>query len=60
MKIGETISYKGYTIKRGIGIRPYYVKECGLFVKTEKQAKDFIDSMGKDAITINLKDIKII
>lgn len=57
MKLGETINYKGYTIKKVKHINPYYIKECGVFAKTEKQAKDFIASMGKNEISLKLDKV---
>jgi hypothetical protein len=60
MKIGETINYKGFTIKKVKIVKDkieYLIKDIGLFFKTEKQAKKFIDDMGKDAITIKLDKV---
>ena len=57
MKIGETMNYRGYTIKKVKHIKPYYIKECGVFAQTERQAKDFITLMGKDAITLKLDKV---
>lgn len=53
MKLGETINYKGFKIKKVKILKDkieYLIKDIGLFFKTEKQAKNFIDDMGKNVI----------
>lgn len=58
MKNGESIKYKGYIIKRVNFYEPYYLKDLGLFTKTLKEAKNFIDNIGKNATEI-FKNLKI-
>lgn len=60
MKLGETINYKGYTIKKVKIVKDkieYLIKDTGLFFKTINKAKKFIDDMGKDTITIKLDKV---
>lgn len=51
MKIGETIIYKDYRIKKVKWAKDkcrYLIKDTGLFFNTLNQAKKFIDNIDKN------------